>query len=41
MMMTALLPRTAIEIPVGTKFQYRNVSDSDLKFICVSMPPWP
>ena len=38
---TELLPGTAIDIPVGTAFQYRNVSDVDLKFICISMPPWP
>lgn len=38
---TPLVPGTSIDIPVGTKFQYRNVSDVDLKFICVTMPPWP
>ena len=38
---TALVPGAAIDIPVGTPFQYRNVGDTDLKFICVSMPPWP
>lgn len=38
---TAMVPGTAIDIPVGTSFQYRNVSDRDLKFICVTMPPWP
>ena len=38
---TALLPDTAIDIPVGTAFQYRNVSDVELKFICIAMPPWP
>lgn len=38
---TALTPGTSIDIPVGTAFQYRNLSDVDLKFICVSMPPWP
>lgn len=38
---TALLPGTAIDIPVGTKFQYCNNADVDLKFICVTMPPWP
>ena len=38
---TALDPGTAIDIPVGTAFQYRNVSDADLKFICIAMPPWP
>jgi mannose-6-phosphate isomerase-like protein (cupin superfamily) len=38
---TALVPGTAIDIPTGTAFQYRNVSDEDLKFICIAMPPWP
>lgn len=38
---TALLPGTVIDIPVGTIFQYRNLSDVDLKFICIAMPPWP
>ncbi len=38
---TALVPGTAIDIPVGTKFQYRNVGDADLTFICISIPPWP
>ncbi len=36
-----LVPGTSIDIPVGTKFQYRNVSETDLKFICITMPPWP
>lgn len=38
---TDLVPGTAIDIPVGTAFQYRNVSKAPLKFICISMPPWP
>lgn len=38
---TDLVPGTSIDIPVGTAFQYRNVSDVDLKFICITMPPWP
>ncbi|MCP5075211.1 MAG: cupin domain-containing protein [Rhodobacteraceae bacterium] len=38
---TVLEPGVSIDIPVGTAFQYRNVSDADLKFICISMPPWP
>jgi mannose-6-phosphate isomerase-like protein (cupin superfamily) len=38
---TDLVPGTAIDIPVGTAFQYRNVSDVNLKFICIAMPPWP
>lgn len=38
---TSLAEGTSIDIPVGTAFQYRNVSDTDLKFICITMPPWP
>jgi mannose-6-phosphate isomerase-like protein (cupin superfamily) len=40
-LITELVPGTAIDIPVGTAFQYRNVSSEDLTFICISMPPWP
>ena len=36
-----LIQGTSIDIPVGTAFQYRNTSDRELKFICVTMPPWP
>jgi len=36
-----LIPGTAIDIPVGTKFQYRSVSNTELKFICITMPRWP
>jgi mannose-6-phosphate isomerase-like protein (cupin superfamily) len=38
---TTLVPGTSIDIPQGTSFQYRNVSKDDLKFICITMPPWP
>ena len=38
---TQLLPGTSIDIPVGTAFQYRNISETELKFICITMPPWP
>jgi mannose-6-phosphate isomerase-like protein (cupin superfamily) len=38
---TDLIPGTSIDIPVGTVFQYRNVSDQELKFICIDMSPWP
>jgi mannose-6-phosphate isomerase-like protein (cupin superfamily) len=38
---TNLVPGTSLDIPKGTTFQYRNVADSDLKFICIAMPPWP
>ena len=38
---TALVPGVSIDIPVGTAFQYRNVGSVPLKFICITMPPWP
>ena len=38
---TALVAGVSIDIPVGTSFQYRNTGRRDLKFICISMPPWP
>ena len=38
---TLLLPGTSIDIEAGTAFQYRNISDDELKFICIAMPPWP
>jgi mannose-6-phosphate isomerase-like protein (cupin superfamily) len=38
---TDLVPGTSIDIPEGTAFQYRNVANRDLKFICIAMPPWP
>ena len=25
----------------GTAFQYRNLANEELEFICVAMPPWP
>jgi mannose-6-phosphate isomerase-like protein (cupin superfamily) len=36
-----LTPGVSIDIPAGTSFQYRNVSEAELKFICIAMPPWP
>ena len=38
---TSLVPGVSIDLPVGTAFQYRNVGNTPLKFICISMPPWP
>ena len=38
---TALLPGTSIDIPVGTAFQYRNTGTEPLTFICIAMPSWP
>ena len=34
---TDLVPGTAVDIPVGTSFQYRNISDTELKFICIEI----
>ncbi|MEP3429673.1 MAG: cupin domain-containing protein [Roseibium sp.] len=31
----------SIDIPVETAFQYRCTGNMPLKFICISMPPWP
>jgi mannose-6-phosphate isomerase-like protein (cupin superfamily) len=38
---TVLDPGTSIDFPAGTGFQYKNVSDVDLEFICIAMTPWP
>ncbi len=38
---TSLVEGVSIDIPVGTAFQYRNSGSVPLKFICISMPPWP
>ena len=31
----------SINIPTGTKFQYRNLGKEPVTFICTAMPPWP
>ena len=36
-----LVPGSALSIPVGTHFQFRNRGDSVLRIIGVTMPPWP
>ncbi len=38
---TALVPGVSIDIPRGTAFQYRCTGEVPLKFICITMPPWP
>ena len=38
---TKLRDGVSIDIPVGTAFQYRNVGQEPLKFVCITMPPWP
>lgn len=31
----------SIDIPVGTRFQFRAAADSALEAVAVTMPPWP
>ena len=38
---TVLEAGVTIDIPVGTAFQYRCDGAEALRFICVTMPPWP
>jgi mannose-6-phosphate isomerase-like protein (cupin superfamily) len=38
---TDLRSGVSIDIPVGTAFQYRCTGAEPLRFLCVSMPPWP
>lgn len=38
---TRLIPGVAVDIPLGTGFQYRCTADVPLTFICVALPPWP
>ena len=39
---TPLHPGVSLSIPVGTHFQFRNLSEQDpLEAVAVTMPPWP
>jgi mannose-6-phosphate isomerase-like protein (cupin superfamily) len=38
---TVLEPGISIDIPVGTAFQYRCTGSEPLRFLCITMPPWP
>jgi mannose-6-phosphate isomerase-like protein (cupin superfamily) len=38
---TELVPGVSIDIPEGTTFQYRCTGPEALRFLCVTMPPWP
>ena len=31
----------ALVIPIGWGFQFRADAGSDMRFVCVTMPPWP
>ena len=37
----AVAPGDALTIPTGWAFQFRAGPDEALRFICVTMPPWP
>ena len=37
----AAVPGTALTIPLGTRFQFRNPGTEPLALIIVTMPPWP
>ena len=34
-------PGVSLSIPVGAHFQFRTTGDRPLKFVIVTMPPWP
>jgi mannose-6-phosphate isomerase-like protein (cupin superfamily) len=34
-------PGLALTIPLGCRFQFRNTGASDLRFLCITTPPWP
>ncbi len=34
-------PGTAVDIPLGTHFQFRNLGADPLDILIVTMPPWP
>ncbi len=34
-------PGGSLSIPVGAHFQFRATGDSPLRFLIVTMPPWP
>lgn len=34
-------PGMSLNIKIGTHFQFRNIGHEDLRFIIVTMPPWP
>lgn len=39
--LAVLEPGVSIDIAVGTAFQYRCLGAEPLRFLCVTMPPWP
>ncbi len=37
----AFTPGVSLTIPCGAHFQFRNVGDTPLELVLVTMPPWP
>jgi len=38
---TVLESGISVDVPVGTAFQYRCTGAEPLRFLCITMPPWP
>jgi mannose-6-phosphate isomerase-like protein (cupin superfamily) len=38
---TEVEPGLSLSIPFGTHFQFRNTGQSPLRFVIVTLPPWP
>ena len=38
---TRVKPGLCLTIPTGTHFQFRNTGNVPLRFVIVTMPPWP
>ena len=34
-------PGVSLTIPLGAHFQFRNTGEAPLRFVIVTMPPWP
>jgi mannose-6-phosphate isomerase-like protein (cupin superfamily) len=34
-------PGSALTIPLGCRFQFRSAGPGDLRFLCMTTPPWP
>ena len=34
-------PGSALTIPLGCRFQFRNTGPGALRFLCITTPPWP
>jgi len=37
----AVVAGVSLTIPVGAHFQFRNTGSTALRFVCMTIPPWP